>query len=280
MNPYTPKMCFECNSKHITKNGKKKNKVQNFKCADCGIQFVETRGTIFYRKHADAKQTLPVSALLNIKGAISFRSTEQFIELIFSKKRAHTTYFYRHLTLEHNFDAVLAQHKPDYGRIWHIDEVFTKLRRSPGDFGYLFVVTDEKSNLVALYQSEHRDIQSAKIVLHMARMNAGFAPDIIVHDGCPIYERAVTIFGPATKHCQAHFKAEPFLLVKNGKQFLYYLSNNTVEHVNSFIRVWIHHMRGFKSQEKANIWCKMFMCCYNTLKSARLVSLAAALQSC
>lgn len=175
---------------------------------------------------------------------------------------------------------MLAQHKLDFGKIWHIDEVFTKVRKTPGDFGYLFVVTDEKSNLIALYQSQHRDTQSAKITLQMAHKNAGFAPDIIVHDGCPIYERAVTIFGRSTKHCQAHFQAEPFLLAKDGKQLLYYLSNNIVEHVNSFIRLWLHHMRGFKSQEKANVWCKMFLSCYNFCKSARLVSLAAALRSC
>lgn len=280
MNQQAPRTCFDCGSKHVTKNGKKKNNAQNFKCTACGTQFVETRGTVFYRKQADAKQTLVVSALLNIRGAISFRSVEQFIELIFARKRAHTTYYYRHLGIDTNFDSVLAQYKPDFGKIWHIDEVFNKVKGTPSKFGYLFVVTDEKSNLIALYQSDHRDTQSAKIALQMARQNAGFAPDIIVHDGCPIYDQAVCIFGRGTKHCQAHFQAEPFLLTKEGKQFLYYLSNNIVEHVNSFIRLWMHHMRGFKSLEKANRWCKMFLCCYNFLKSARLTSLAAALLSC
>lgn len=280
MNQHTPKICFDCDSKHITKNGKKKNGAQNFKCFDCKKQFVETRGTVFYRKQADAKQTLAVSVLLNVRGAISFRNTEQFIELIFAQKRAHTTYYYRHLSMGENFDAVFAQHKPDFGKIWHIDEVFNRVKGVPSSFGYLFVVTDDKSNLIALYQSAHRDTQSAKITLQKARQNAGFVPDIIVHDGCPIYERAVTIFGRSTKHCQAHFQAEPFLLIKDGKQLLYYLSNNTVEHVNSFVRLWLHHMRGFKSLEKANAWCKMFLSCYNFLKSARLVSLATALLNC
>lgn len=272
-----PHQCFDCGSKRTVKNGIKKNNVQNFKCTACGTQFVETRGTVFYRKQADAKQTLAVSALLNIKGAISFRAVEQFIELIFGKKRAYTTYYYRHLGLEKNFESVFRMYKPDFGKIWHIDEVFTKVRKTPGDFGYLFVVSDENSNLIALYQSDHRDTPSAKIALQMAKQNAGFAPDIIVHDGCPIYERAVTIFGRGTTHCQAHFQAEPFLLKKDGKQLLYYLSNNIVEHVNSFIRLWMHHMRGFKSLQKANVWCKIFLSSYNFLKTARLVSLAVAL---
>jgi transposase-like protein len=266
-------------SKHTVKNGTKRNGVQNYKCNGCGKQFVETRGTPFYRKHADAKQTLAVSVLLNIKGAISFRATEQFIELIFGHKKAHTTYYYRHLSLEGNFEYVMQKHKPDFGKIWHIDELFNKVRGSPSKYGYLFVVTDEKSNLIALYQSDHRDTKSAKIALQKARKNAGFPPDIIVHDGCPIYERAVTIFGRKTKHCQAHFKAEPFLLTRDGKQYLYYLSNNVVEHVNSYIREWLHHMRGFKSLEKANKWCKMFLSCYNFLSSARLTHLAIALMN-
>lgn len=279
MKPSTPK-CFECDSKHTVKNGKKKNNVQNFKCIDCGKQFVETRGTPFYRKRQDAKQTLVTSVLLNIKGAISFRVTDQFIELIHQQKRAHTTYYYRHLSLEGNFENVFQQFKPEFGKIWHIDEIFNKVKGVPSSFGYLFVVTDEKSNLIALHQSDHRDTISAKIALQEARKNAGFPPDIIVHDGCPIYDRAVTIFGRKTKHCQAHFKAEPFILIKNGKKYLYYLSNNVVEHVNSFIRLWMHHMRGFKSLEKANKWCKIFLSCYNFLKSARLKNLALALLNC
>lgn len=277
MNHPPPPKCFECGSKHAVKNGKKQNGVQNYKCVDCNKQFVATRHTPFYRKGVDAQKTLVLSVLLNIKGAISFRVLEQFVELIFGVKRAHTTYYYRHLSLNHTFDSILKQYKPDFGKIWHIDEIFSKVKGTPGKFGYLFVVTDQHSNIISTYQSDRRDTQSAIRTLKKARDLAEFAPDIIVHDGCPIYDRAVRVFGPKTKHCQAHFKAEPFLLCKGGRRELYYLSNNVVEHVNSFIRVWTHHMRGFKSLEKANIWCQMFQTCYNFLRGARLKELATAL---
>lgn len=36
--------------RNIVRNGKKANGTQNYKCAECGTQFVRTRGTILYHK--------------------------------------------------------------------------------------------------------------------------------------------------------------------------------------------------------------------------------------
>ena len=42
--------------KNIIRNGKKQNKTQNYKCTECGAQFVRTKGTIFYHKKLDKKE--------------------------------------------------------------------------------------------------------------------------------------------------------------------------------------------------------------------------------
>ena len=43
--------CYNKNGlKNIVRNGKKQNGTQNYKCTECGTQFVRTKGTIFYHK--------------------------------------------------------------------------------------------------------------------------------------------------------------------------------------------------------------------------------------
>ena len=266
-----PTQCVYCDNPKIVKNGKKRNGTQNYKCIDCNRQFVETYGTPYYRKQSDAIMTLYISALLNLRGFLDFRLVAQFIELLCGVTHPHTTYYYRHLGLDFS-----KLPKPEFGKIWHIDELFDKVKGSKDNFGYLFAVCDEHSNLICLYQANERSTRAAKNALRKARTVAGFAPDVIVHDGCPIYERAVRIFGRKTKHCQAHFKAEPFAWIKKGALQLLYLSNNRVERINAWLRRWLKHMKGFKAFDKANIWADMITVLFN-LRHMPLSQIAIAL---
>jgi len=266
-----PNKCVHCGNERIVKNGVKSNGTQNYKCNDCCKQFVATYGTPYYRKQYDAMLTLHISALLNLRGFIDFRLVAEFVELICGVKRAHTTYYYRHLDLDFS-----QLPKPEFGKIWHIDELFDKVKGSKDKFGYLFAVCDENSNLICLYQANERSTQAAKNTLKKAGNIAGFAPDVIVHDGCPIYERAVKIFGKKTKHCQAHFKADPFAFIKEGALQLLYLSNNRVERINAWLRRWLKHMKGFKAFDKANLWADLITCLFNN-KHAKLSLLATAI---
>ena len=36
--------------KNVVRNGKKANGTQNYKCTECGVSFVRTKGTMFYHK--------------------------------------------------------------------------------------------------------------------------------------------------------------------------------------------------------------------------------------
>ncbi|MBI5809180.1 MAG: IS1 family transposase [Ignavibacteriales bacterium] len=60
-----PNKACKCFSKiglrNIVRNGKKGNGTQNYKCAECGIQFVRTRGTIFYHKKLNKNDVVEIS---------------------------------------------------------------------------------------------------------------------------------------------------------------------------------------------------------------------------
>ena len=44
----------------IVRNGKKQNGTQNYKCAECGMQFVRTKGTIFYHKRLKKEEVVNI----------------------------------------------------------------------------------------------------------------------------------------------------------------------------------------------------------------------------
>ena len=72
-----------------------------------------------------------------------------------------------------------------FSRIWHIDEMFIKAN---GKMNYLYAVIDDKSQVIALYVSEKRNIQSAILCLRKARYIAG-KPEITVTDGWQAYPK-------------------------------------------------------------------------------------------
>mgnify|MGYP001572896521 CR=1 FL=1 len=47
-------------SENLVKNGHRRNGLQNIKCTNCGIQFVETKGTPFFRKHMSKREIIRI----------------------------------------------------------------------------------------------------------------------------------------------------------------------------------------------------------------------------
>ncbi len=46
--------------KNIVKNGKRENGIQYYRCTECGISFVRTKGTIFYHKRLKKKEVVEI----------------------------------------------------------------------------------------------------------------------------------------------------------------------------------------------------------------------------
>jgi transposase-like protein len=47
--------------KNIVRNGKKKNGTQNYKCTECGVSFVRTKGTMLYHKKLKKKDLVEIA---------------------------------------------------------------------------------------------------------------------------------------------------------------------------------------------------------------------------
>ena len=46
--------------KNVIRNGKKSNGVQNYKCTECDVSFVRTKGTMFYHKKLKKKDVIEI----------------------------------------------------------------------------------------------------------------------------------------------------------------------------------------------------------------------------
>lgn len=160
----------------------------------------------------------------------------------------------------------LANKKPiNFSKVWHVDEKFIHVRhptRKRKDFSYLWIVSDDKANILTTYVSLRRDGKSAEIVLRKAKLRAGFSPELIISDGLQGYKKATKkTFGRKTRHVQAHF--EPVGIVHKGQ--LMQITNNRAERINQFPALWLHSVRGFKRLDRANLLMEFFTIYYNYL---------------
>jgi len=72
------------------------------------------------------------------------------------------------------------RYRPEYSRIWHIGGLHVRLR---GGKAYVYVVEDDRRNIIALELTEKRDRDATARALRKARREVGLTPGIIVSDG-------------------------------------------------------------------------------------------------
>jgi len=86
-------------------------------------------------------------------------------------------------------------------------------------------VLDSEGNAAASYFGPERSTEAAREALRRARAAAGFSPDFVLSDDCPIYNRGLNVLGRRTKHVRAHFEGK---LVPYGDGVIL-ISNNRIE---------------------------------------------------
>jgi putative transposase len=122
------------------------------------------------------------------------------------------------------------------GISWYIDETYLKVR---GRWCYLYRAIDRDGNLIDAMLSEHRDMQAAKAFFRSARATMGFRPDRVTTDGHGSYPRAIrTVLGKTVRH-----RTSAYL-------------NNRLEQDHRGIKGRIRCMRGFKSHDAAERFCR------------------------
>ncbi len=120
------------------------------------------------------------------------------------------------------------------GASWHVDETYLKVR---GRWCYLYRAIDRDGSLIDAMLSEHRDMQAAKAFFRSARAAMGLWPERVTTDGhgsCPIH----TVLGKAVRH-----RTSACL-------------DNHLEQDHWGIKGRIRWLRGFKSREAADRFCR------------------------
>ena len=247
--------CPRCNGISVM-NGKYKS-YQKFKCRNCNLQFSE-RSLSFFCRHRYPEEVIRNAILFCM--FVSTRISKFMLQETLQFSPSNVS-IYR-WTLKFAKRLANLKRSRSFSNIWHVDEKFIKVRGYK-KFAYLWVVIDDKNNLIATHVSQKRDINGAVAALTKANKIAEKPPDILVSDGLQAYKKACRkVFGKKTKHFQAHFKT----IIKMIGNKLYFLSNNRIESLNSKINLWYKKFRGFKRLATANLWCEMWMHFYNFIR--------------
>lgn len=250
--------CIYCSSSNFVLNGHDKKGVQRYKCNDCHKRFCE-KG--IFARFRFSKEII-INAIFLRSFTLSTRNVKRILKKVEFVKVSHVS-IYNWVVKFAPYLIKLSSINPiNFSSVWHVDEKFIHVRGSKDPHAYLWIVSDSKSNIIAIHISFERDCNNAKIVLQKAKEIAGFSPEIIVSDGLRGYEKACKkVFGGNARHVTAHF--EGIGIVHNKK--LMKISNNRAERVNEFPALWLHVCRGFKRLDRAILFVEFFVINYNYL---------------
>ncbi len=246
--------CPHCNSKSIVKHGFVQG-TQRYRCNKCRKNFTEKTFQATYRHQFTSDQIRGAIALLLLTNA-STRAAEVLLTMFFGKKVSHMSPWRWVQKFKDKLEFTSKRfRKVHAGRIWHVDEVFIKVRGSTSkkDFSYLVIVRDQHGTILAVKVGHERDSKLIEHALISANLNAKKKPAVIVSDKYSAYPPAIKEEFPkkkireSPKHVTAHF--HPKIVQHKGRK--YKLTNNPVERTNSSFREWYHGKRGFKSLSSA-----------------------------
>ena len=138
-----------------------------------------------------------------------------------------------------------------------MDEVFLGVLGLPV---FLWVVLDERRQVVAWSLSLSRDADSALYVMKKAVGNAGFNPDKIITDGLSAYHKAwKKLFWKRSKA----LRTTEHIIVKDFRDEI---NNNLLERFNGTIKRAMKAFRGLKAIRFLVSFINSFMYHYNFLR--------------
>lgn len=254
------------------KNGFSRSGRQVYKCKSCGEKFNERAGTPFWHLKKGEKEVL-TATLLYVKYPLSTYQVADLLEL-FGIKVSPSSVGRWPPRFGHSAKKIANHYRIKISRVWHVDEKFVPHERVPSEkykrgkrkWAYQITVLDSKNNVVASYLAPERSTEAAKEALRRAKEAAGFSPDFVVSDDCPIYDRGVNVLGRRTKHVRAHFEGK---FIPYGKGVVL-LSNNRIERYHSEIAPKIRSMRGVKNLERGDRFFQLYNFVHNFFRKGRL----------
>lgn len=140
--------CPTCQSEKIQKNGTKKNQKQNYKCKDCGRQFVSD----YFLKNQGSKSTIDKKIILMLVRGVGVRDIA-VIENVSVNKILKT--------IEKSNYEIIPRQK-HYKRI-EIDEFWTYVQKKSNKIWLIYAYC-RKNNEIIAYVWGKRDLATAKLL--------------------------------------------------------------------------------------------------------------------
>jgi len=248
--------CVYCGSGRVIRYGTRGG-VQQYRCKGCGRQFNERSGTPFAgMRHTPGEVVLALR--LRFKHRLScWEVSELMAEM--GRTVSESTVLFWIGKFNDSFQMLQRRYRPEYSRIWHVDELHVRLR---GGKGYVYVVEDDRRSVIALELTWRRDRRATARALRKARAEAGFTPDVVVSDGAPAYPPAIEEALPGARQVVAQFKGTP--VRHRGRPVT--VSNNLLERLNGTLRGWVRTLRDFKSLAAGNRALTILRAVYNLLR--------------
>ncbi len=213
---------------------------RRFRCRDCSKQYNERSAGLLNRAQYPS-DVIALVVLWRLRYRLTLRDLgEMFLQrgIVFSHEAVRDW--------EAKLAPVLAdelrQRRHGKGgarsRHWHVDETYLKVR---GRWCYLYRAIDRSGDLVDTMLSEHRDMAAAQAFFRSAKSATGQVPDQVTTDGHGSYPRAVrSTLGQRVAHRSSAYK------------------NNRLEQDHRGVKGRIRSMRGFKSFDAAQRFCRSF----------------------
>jgi putative transposase len=231
--------CVDCGSSAVTERPEVTARgYRRYRCRDCGRQFNERSGGVLNRACLPS-DIIAFVVFCRLRYRLTLRDLSEIMALRGIAISHETVRDWETKLLPIMGDAL---RKRRYGTrraacvSWYVDETYLKVR---GRWCYLYRAIDRDGNLIDAILSEHRDMQAAKAFFRSARATMGIRPDRVTTDGHGSYPRAIrTVLGKTVQH-----RTSVYL-------------NNRLEQDHRGIKGRIRCMRGFKSHDAAERFCR------------------------
>jgi putative transposase len=231
--------CVYCGSKAVTERREVTARgYRRFRCRDCGRQFNERSNGVLNRTCLPS-DIIAFVVFCRLRYRLTLRDLGEIMAIRGIEVSHEAIRDWEAKLLPVMGDALRKRRhgtRRGAGISWYIDETYLKVR---GRWCYLYRAIDRDGNLIDAMLSEHRDMQAAKAFFRSARATMGFRPDRVTTDGHGSYPRAIrTVLGKTVRH-----RTSAYL-------------NNRLEQDHRGIKGRIRCMRGFKSHDAAERFCR------------------------
>jgi putative transposase len=233
--------CVACSSATVTERPERTARgYRRFRCRKCGKQFNERSAGALNRIQYPS-DVVALVVLWRLRYRLTLRDlAEMFLQrgIVFSHEAVRGW--------EAKLAPVLAdklrQRRHGKGgarsRRWHVDETYLKVG---GRWAYLYRAIDRDGNLIDTMLNEHRDMAAAQAFFRSAKSATGQVPDQVTTDGHGSYPRAIrSTLGRRVVHRSSAYK------------------NNRLEQDHRGVKGRIRCMRGFKSFDAAERFCRSY----------------------